>query len=107
MIDKEQIEEMANYIYIGLNKKCHQYEIAEMLYNIGYHKTIWHKVADGDLPKEYHEVRFVSDTGHYRNGIYKEVTNAFYVDGDIEYSIDEIIAWTELPKYKEETLCTK
>ena len=76
-------------------------DAANEILNLGYHKTIWHKVADGDLPEEYPEVRFVSKTGYYHIGVYVKVKNAFYVDGDIKYDIDEVVAWTELPTYEE------
>lgn len=61
MIDKEkQIEEMANYIYNGLDKKCHQYEIAEMLYNAGYRKVGKDEIVISK--KEYNRLKGVYDT---------------------------------------------
>lgn len=56
--------------------------IAKDIANAGYHKTIWHKVADDDLPKEYHEVIFVCDTGDHHSGVYVKITNAFYTEED-------------------------
>lgn len=119
MTDKEQIEKMAKDIpfltlerevFVSFDRKEKRgwilskedtTAIAEALYNAGYHKSIWHKVADDDLPKEDHEVIFVSGTGDHHSGVYVEITNAFYTEGDIKYNIDEVIAWTELPKHKE------
>lgn len=75
--------------------------IAKDIIDAGYHKTIWHSVADGDLPEDDCEVRFVSDTGYHHNGCFVKAHNAFYEDGDIKYDIDEVVAWTELPTYKE------
>lgn len=77
-------------------------DAADEILNLGYHKTVWHKVSDGDLPEEYNEVRFITDTGYYHNGCYVKVKNAFYYDGDIKYNLDEVIAWTELPTYEEQ-----
>ena len=82
--------------------RCLNYdETAKALDILGYRKTIWHKVVDGDLPKDCQEVRFISDTGHHHNGVYCKEPNAFYHDTDIKYNIDEVIAWIELPKYEE------
>ena len=37
--------------------RCCWCEYAEALINEGYRKTIWHKVADGDLPKQEKKTR--------------------------------------------------
>lgn len=79
-------------------------ELAEKLYNAGYHKTIWHKVADRDLPKEtslylckmiYNEI--------YRCEYKVLLFNTMYgfYDNGLSITKDEVIAWTELPEYKE------
>lgn len=111
MTDEEQIKEMTDKIQLyrkgicldGVEGwvRCSEKEIAETLYNEGYRRIIWHKVEDGDLPEDCQEVRFVSDTHRCVNGVYCKEPNAFYHDADIKYNIDEVIAWTELPEYKE------
>lgn len=80
-------------------------EVAKEIYNAGYHKIVWHKVADGDLPM--------------KSGLYYCYCNLHYFDRhnnvifDTVYSIEyfnlpffdtinkSVIAWTELPKYEE------
>ena len=120
-MNKEQIEEMARSCCSRTYKTCEEcikesekifgktdiddcecYSYARRFFNKGYRKTIWHKVAEDDLPKEDCEVIFVSDTGYHYGGIYVKITDAFYADGDTKYDIDEVIAWTELPKYEEQ-----
>lgn len=80
MIDKQQTEEITSNL-----------------------KTIWHKVADGDLPKDYeHQLLTVNHNGYY------EVVN-FDKNGDFwiyddycrKYVLSGIVAWTELPEYNE------
>lgn len=121
MTNKEQarIEAMAEKIekrmeqaknVVGSMNKGKGYWIAEALYNAGYHKTVWHKVADGDLPEIYRSVlvavkRTVKDCDDY---IFTTIGNrepytmdvAIWDIQGLSFS-DKIIAWTELPKYKE------
>jgi hypothetical protein len=63
----------------------------------------WHKVADGDLPKEncenillYNKDHFCVthsySLGYYENGV-------FYNDCEME---EDTIAWCEIPQYEEE-----
>ena len=63
----------------------------------------WHKVADGDLPKE-HKIYLVAikDNGlaiAYFNGRHW-VTK--YNLGDFGHCVETVIAWCEIPKYEEE-----
>ena len=64
----------------------------------------WHKVADGDLPKEKQNV-LIAFKGFQTNKIV--VISGFYLKGDFmnenssKIRKDHVIAWTELPKYKE------
>lgn len=121
MTEQEQIEEIAAYV-----KSCHDVSCigckffkeedcsrlfrAEALYNAGYHKTTWHKVADGDLPKEKQNV-LIAFKGFQTNKIV--VISGFYLNGDFmnenssKIRKDHIIAWTELPEYKEVKKMTK
>lgn len=63
----------------------------------------WHKVADGDLPKE--EKLYLATTKEgslilaYYNGIYWETKYNTNVMG---HALEVILAWCELPKYTEE-----
>ena len=63
----------------------------------------WHKVADGDLPKE-NKLYFVKikDNGlaiAYFNGRHWETR---YNLGDYGHCVETVIAWCEIPKYTEE-----
>lgn len=78
-------------------------EVIEKGYRKRVKKTIWHKVADGDLPKIQNAVKY------YWCYVYDKVCNTKYCSmvmwtgttfGINERKI-EIIAWTELPEYKE------
>ena len=65
--------------------------------------TRWHKVVDGDLPKE-NKLYLVEmkDNGlaiAYFNGWHWETR---YNLGDFGHCVETVIAWCELPKYKEE-----
>ena len=70
----------------------------------GYNKANeWHKVADGDLPKE-NKLYFVKikDNGlaiAYFNGRYWETR---YNLGESGHCVETVIAWCEIPKYTEE-----
>lgn len=61
-------------------------------------KPKWHKVADGDLPKEEAEylVIFESDRTKYTG------LEIYYPDIEEWSTICTIVAWCEIPKYTEE-----
>lgn len=111
MTDKEQIEQMVDKIQLWREGICIDgckgtvgstaYQIAEDLYNAGYHKTIWHKVADGDLPKNYRKVAFIATNYEYYIGTYIKKDEAFETYIGFGMSKDHVIAWIELPEYKE------
>ena len=69
-------------------------------------KPKWHKVADGDLPKVTGD--YITNIGvltydHYGNNIYKWHTPFCEAcDYGDEVDDDEVIAWCEIPQYKEE-----
>ena len=117
MSKEEQIKEMAKDIMSGeffdygivckkhtcqLDCDCGGYRIAEELANKGYHKTIWHKVADGDIPKRIGDIimaikfdgSIITTTGRYR--LYD-----FYISDIGRIEKEKVIAWTEPPEYKE------
>lgn len=63
----------------------------------------WHKISDGDLPKE-HKIYLVAikDNGlaiAYFNGRHW-VTK--YNLGDFGHCVETVIAWCEIPKFKED-----
>lgn len=90
--------------------RCNYHMYAEIFYNAGYRKTIWHKVADGDLPKQENgDVIAMPVQVCYKNGIGIKINSPCYF-----YFIDnkfralnsnvtlDVIAWTELPLYEGE-----
>lgn len=127
----KEIEEMANLVcdyvksreldkvYILQNVEpdllftTHNGGVAEALYNAGYRKTVWHKVADGDLPPEQEPhteakqywCHYADDSG-YTMAYFNNQTKTFYDEYSDEYwstyDITDIDYWTELPKYEGE-----
>ena len=84
-------------------------KVAEALYNAGYHKTVWHKVADGDLPKQENgDVIATPVQVCYKNEIGIKCNSPcyfFFIDNSFRalnsnVALD-VIAWTELPIYEE------
>lgn len=93
-------------------------ELAEKLYNAGYHKTIWHKVAEGTwkvIPRDM-MLLFVIQYEDINTGeIIKQVipgsidgeSNCLHLhcasskDTPNNRNTEDVIAWTELPTYKE------
>ena len=67
----------------------------------------WHKVADGDLPKEEGEylVCYETEDGNYRNIFilnYTEYDESLHWCDEAFETYDEgVIAWCEIPKYTE------
>lgn len=88
--------------------RCYCHEYAEALINEGYRKMIWHKVADGDLPKpENGNIIAVPVQACYTNEMGIKVNGPccfFFIDNtfrslNIEKTLN-VIAWTELPIYE-------
>ena len=69
-------------------------EVGRALYNLGYRKTIWHKIADNDLPTDI-EWKII----YYHHQIF----DSFITPGlDHPFiAIDRVIAWTDCPKFEE------
>lgn len=65
-------------------------------------KTKWHKIDDGDLPKEKKLYLATTMEGGlilaYYNGLHWETKYDISASG---HAVDVIFAWCELPKYKE------
>ena len=67
--------------------RCYCHEYAEALINEGYHKMIWHKVADGDLPKENKKYLVLTSNGE------PEVDSWLNISWVYSY---DVIAWKEI-----------
>ncbi len=85
-------------------KDMAELDIATVAYMQGAerYKTKWHKVADGDLPKE-NKIYLVEikDNGlaiAYFNGLHWETR---YNLGDSGHCVETVIAWCEIPTFKE------
>lgn len=88
--------------------RCSYHKYVETLINEGYRKTIWHKVADGDLPKpENGNVIAIPVQACYTNKTGIKVNGPccfFFIDNtfrslNFEKTLN-VIAWTELPIYE-------
>ena len=77
---------------------------AESLCDKGYQKIVWHRVADGDLPKPNTDILFLSvlpsGSQFYDLGVYSYVEK-FWYGNRCTTTTDKVIAWTELPTYEE------
>ena len=120
---KNEIEEMARKICFRSDtwdtcegclehhyaSRCYYQEYAEAFINAGYRKTVWHKVADGDLPKQENgNVIAMPVQACYKNKIGIKVNGPcyfFFIDNtfrSLNSSLTlDVIAWTELPIYEE------
>ena len=56
----------------------------------------WHKVADGDVPCDNRDV--LSDKGEI---VYYDNINGYWIDNKASVEIDNVDAWSEIPKFKE------
>lgn len=89
-------------------RKCNYKNYAEEFYDYGYRKTVWHKVADGDLPKQENgNVIAMPVQACYTNEIGIKINGPcyfFFITGNFRELNSartlDVIAWTELPKYK-------
>lgn len=85
-------------------------EVGRALYNLGYRKTIWHKIADNDLPTDiewkiiyYHQYPTEGSGTAYIAAYYSQIFDSFITPGlDHPFiAIDRVIAWTDCPKFEE------
>lgn len=80
---------------------------AEKILSLGYHKTVWHKVAENDLPtrqgqkvwlctisKDYFMANYYDDTPLGGKQFF-EIPNAGRI------TLSNVLAWAQLPKYEE------
>lgn len=107
MNKEERIRELALDMDYGCTKRDlypdDAKEIAKALDILGYRKIVWHKVQDGDLPKDYeHRFLTVNDKGYYEVANFDKNGNFWVYDEYChKYVLSGIIAWTELPTYEE------
>ena len=108
MKDEEMAEEKGNE-YIPLQKQNVYARLQRKGYIDGFLEGLkagrpqWHKVADGDLPKE-NKLYFVAikDNGcaiAYFNGLHWETK---YNLGDFGHCVETVIAWCEIPTFDKE-----
>jgi len=105
--EKVTKKEIKDAVIYGLKagKDMAEADLASVAYMQGAerYKPKWHKVADGDLPKENKLYLVeVKDNGlaiAYFNGLHWETR---YNLGDFGHCVETVIAWYEIPKYKEE-----
>lgn len=60
----------------------------------------WHKVADGDLPKDENRVLLYFGFDDYNDGQF--IRGRFWCGSCGWFDVEEVIAWCEIPKYMEE-----
>lgn len=114
----EEMESMANKISMALKdsllqlgfeiicKKINELEAENAGLKAG--KPIWHKVADGDLPKVRKDylckVRYYkSEETFYAVILFKTERNGFlFEEDDDDVTPFDVVEWCELPKHEEE-----
>ena len=102
----ETCEECLEYHNIT---RCYCHDCVKIFIDAGYHKTVWHKVADGDLPKQENgDVIAIPVQVCYKNEIGIKCNGPcyfFFITGNFRELNSaktlDVIAWTELPKYEE------
>ena len=77
-------------------------EIGRALYNLGYRKSVWHKVSD-KLPKKPAYYYCYYKGFHFNSGEAYIGKHEMFWNGEkfITDWMNEVIAWTQLPEYKE------
>lgn len=98
-VERLSLEEIEKTIKLTCNSAFTPQEYAEALYNAGYHRTIWRKVSDGDLPEyagSYLVVCGDESLPEYDVDFYEN----FWNGKRWVHNEGRIIAWTEIPKYE-------
>ena len=110
MTDEEMAEEWVQHnSYTCLHANMNAYQFAECAFLAGLKagRPEWHKVADGDLPKEEGEylVCYETEKRTYRNTFilnYTEYDESLHWCDEAFETYDEgVIAWCEIPTYTE------
>lgn len=107
MTDEEMAEEYANenkinFEYPGISDFVWEELKQAYLAGLKAGKPEWHKVVDGDLPKENNlYLVAIKDNGlaiAYFNGLHWETK---FNLGDFGHCLETVIAWCEIPKFEE------
>lgn len=107
MTDEEMAEQYANenkiiFEYQGMSDFVWQELKEACLAGLNAGRPKWHKVADGDLPKENNlYLVAIKDNGlaiAYFNGLHWETK---FNLGDFGHCLETVIAWCEIPKFEE------
>ena len=103
MTDEELAEEYTKTITSVnlLNERIYR-NIAKQGFLAGLEATKqkWHKVADGDLPKDENRVLLYFGVDDYCDGQF--IRGRFWCDSCGWFDVEEVIAWCEIPQYTEE-----
>lgn len=98
------------------NKMCYEgyifsdvaaIDAADEILNLGYHKTIWHKVAENDLPKRQGQKVWLCTISkdyfmaNYWDDVMTGGKQFFEVASVGRITLSNVLAWMELPKYEE------
>ena len=102
MTDEEMAEEWLDERYLkdmGVRKPCKQAYFAGL--KAGRPK--WHKVADGDLPKNSDDKKlYLVYWGENDYGVAQFNNSRWWSLDSGWYDAEDVIAWCEIPKYTEE-----
>ena len=103
--EKQEVAEQAYLAGLKAGKDMAEADLATISYMQGAerYKTKWHRISDGDLPKENKLYLVeIKDNGlaiAFFNGRHWETR---YNLGDSGHCVETVIAWCEIPKYTEE-----
>ena len=92
--------------YFNYDNICLQLKQAESLIARGYHKVKWHKISEGDLPRNQARVLvyYVENNYEFYNICVYDCFNhrGFYrINAWGDTKTVDAIAWMEIPKYLE------
>lgn len=111
MKDEEMAEEYADNVIENWNYRFSdeiKYKIEQaFLAGLKAGRPKWHKVADGDLPKDDENFTCMLENGYRLECYYDPITKRWYDNffhHDIEYGYYQstVIAWCELPTFDKE-----
>lgn len=77
-------------------------ELHSDLTHKGYAVIQWHKVADGDLPKEFDKPYLCKVYGHFEVGYFMAYKEQPWHFDDYYLDSEDVIAWCEIPRYEGE-----
>ena len=103
----KDLNKNARCFVLGFSEEWTTEDFVDELYRLGYRKTVWHKVADGDLPKKQgQKVWLCTISKDYFMANYWDSTvvgekQFFEVASGGRITLSNVLAWAELPKYEE------